>query len=120
MRKINYKKVQMALLMMVLGTTMYVVPAFADSTSAGTMMANLISLMCSMFKYVGGAIFVWAIIQFVLATKRSDADSKADAVQTAVCGIALMGISAIVTGLGVMNNIGGGEINSDVLDGSGS
>lgn len=57
--------------------------------------------MLSMFKYVGAAIFVWAIIQFILATKRSDADSKADAVQTAVCGIALMGIRTVIVGLGI-------------------
>lgn len=55
-------------------------------------------------------IFVWAIIQFVLATKRSDADSKADAVQTAVCGIALMSIALIVNALGI----------GDAIDGSGT
>ena len=78
-------------------------------------MANLISLMCSMFKYVGTAIFVWAIIQFVLATKRSDADSKADAVQTAVCGVALMGIAAIVGNLGI-----GQTPADDILDKGGN
>lgn len=47
---------------------------------------------------------------FVLATKRSDADSKADAVQTAVCGIALMSIALIVNALGI----------GDAIDGSGT
>ena len=89
-RKIDYKRVLWCLAMMVLGTMMFMVPAFAKAPSATKTMTNLISLMCSMFKFVGAAIFVWAIIQFILATKRSDADSKADAVQTAVCGIALM------------------------------
>ena len=108
-RKIDYKRVMVCLAMMALGTIMFVFPAFA-AVSASTTMANLISLMCSMFKYVGAAIFVWAIIQFVLATKRSDADSKADAVQTAVCGIALMSIALIVNALGV----------GDAIDGSGT
>lgn len=100
-RKIDYKRVLWCLAMIVLGTMMFMVPAFAKTISATDTMANLISLMCSMFKYVGAAIFVWAIIQFILATKRSDADSKADAVQTAVCGIALMGIAIIVKNLGI-------------------
>ena len=104
-RKIDYKRVMICLAMMVLGTAMFVLPAFADGAagaSTGTaVMANLIGLMCSMFRYVGTAIFVWAIIQFVLATKRSDADSKADAVQTAVCGIALMSIGIIVQAMGL-------------------
>lgn len=100
-RKIDYKRVLWCLAMIVLGTMMFMVPAFAKTISATDTMANLISLMCSMFKYVGAAIFVWAIIQFILATKRSDADSKADAIQTAVCGIALMGIAIIVKNLGI-------------------
>lgn len=105
-RKIDYKRVMICLAMMVLGTAMFVLPAFADTAAAGSstgtaVMANLIGLMCSMFRYVGTAIFVWAIIQFVLATKRSDADSKADAVQTAVCGIALMSIGIIVQAMGL-------------------
>ena len=108
-RKIDYKRVMVCLAMMALGTIMFVFPAFA-AVSASATMANLISLMCSMFKYVGAAIFVWAIIQFILATKRSDADSKADAVQTAVCGIALMSIALIVNALGI----------EDAIDGSGT
>lgn len=105
-RKIDYKKVAWCLAMMVLGNMMFIMPAFA-AVSASATMNNLISLMCSMFKYVGAAIFVWAIIQFILATKRSDADSKADAVQTAVCGIALMGIALIVNALGIGDAIDG-------------
>ena len=69
-RKIDYKRVMWCLAMMVLGTMMFVMPAFAKTVDASTTMVKLISLMCSMFKYVGAAIFVWAIIQFILATKR--------------------------------------------------
>ncbi len=108
-RNIDYKKVLFALLMMALGTLMFVLPAFADAPSASTVMTNLINLMCSMFKYVGAAVFVWAVIQFILATKRSDADSKSDAVQTAVCGIALMGIAGVVSIMGIGQAIDKGE-----------
>lgn len=104
-RKIDYKKVAWCLAMMALGSMMFIIPAFAapaaGASTGTTVMANLIGLMCSMFRYVGTAIFVWAIIQFVLATKRSDADSKADAVQTAVSGIALMSIGIIVQAMGL-------------------
>lgn len=103
-RKIDYKKVLWCLAMMALGTAMFIIPAFA-AVEAKTVMSSLISLMCSMFKFVGAAIFVWAIIQFILATKRSDADSKADAVQTAVCGIALMAVAAIVKNLGLDGSV---------------
>ena len=116
-RKIDYKKVLWCLAMMALGTAMFIIPAFA-AVEAKSVMSNLISLMCSMFKFVGAAIFVWAIIQFILATKRSDADSKADAVQTAVCGIALMAVAAIVKNIGLDNTVIDTEkINDTRLDG---
>lgn len=116
-RKIDYKKVAICLAMMALGTIMFVLPAFA-AIKAKEVMSNLISLMCSMFKFVGVAIFVWAVIQFILATKRSDADSKADAVQTAVCGVALMAVATIVTKLGLDSAvIDTGKINDTQLDG---
>ena len=116
-RKIDYKKVAICLAMMALGTIMFVLPAFA-AINAKEVMSNLISLMCSMFKFVGVAIFVWAVIQFILATKRSDADSKADAVQTAVCGVALMDVATIVTKLGLDSAvIDTGKINDTQLDG---
>lgn len=116
-RKIDYKKVAICLAMMALGTIMFVLPAFA-AINAKEVMSNLISLMCSMFKFVGVAIFVWAVIQFILATKRSDADSKADAVQTAVCGVALMAVATIVTELGLDSAvIDTGKINDTQLDG---
>lgn len=111
-RKIDYKRVLWCLAMMVLGTMMFAMPAFAKTVNASDTMVKLINLMCSMFKYVGTAIFVWAIIQFILATKRSDADSKADAIQTAVCGIALMGIVLVVNALGIGTAIDSSENNA--------
>ena len=105
----GFKKILVCLSMMMLGSVMFIIPALAAAPNASTTMFNLISLMLSMFKYVGAAIFVWDIIQFILATKRSDADSKADAVQTAVCGIALMGITLVVQGLGIGKAIDQGK-----------
>lgn len=111
------RRVFFALAMMVLGVMMFTFPALA-AVSAPAVMINLISLMCSMFKFVGVAIFVWAIIQFILATKRSDADSKGDAIQTAVCGIALMAIAMVVNSLGLADAIeGGDQIKDNSLDG---
>lgn len=122
-RKIDYKRVLFTLAIAVLGMLMFAMPAMADTIKAPEMMSNLISLMCSMFKYVGAAIFVWAIIQFILATKRSDADSKADAVQTAVCGIALMAVGLIIQSMGIKDAIGGnkaGNIKDDVFETAGT
>lgn len=58
-----------------------------------------INLTCSIFEYIGVAIFVLAIIQFVLATKRSDADAKESAFIAEIWGIALIGIANMVPSL---------------------
>lgn len=111
--KYGFKKILVCFSMMLLGSVMFIIPAFAAAPNANEAMVKLINLMLSMFKYVGAAIFVWAIIQFILATKRSDADSKADAVQTAVCGIAMMSIKTIVVGLGITDAIDGADSFND-------
>lgn len=119
-RCINYKRVLFVLAVAALGTLMFMLPVLADTVSAKTVMGSLISLMCSMFKFVGAGLFVWAVIQFILATKRSDADSKSDAIQTGVCGIALMSVAVIVKSMGIGKAIGGNDeidITDDSLDG---
>ena len=112
-KKINCMKLVICFVMMLLGSVMFIIPAFAAAPNANEAMVKLINLMLSMFKYVGAALFVRAIIQFILATKRSDADSKADAVQTAVCGIAMMSIKTIVVGLGITDAIDGADSFND-------
>ena len=105
----GFKKILVCLSMMLLGSVMFIIPALAAAPNAFATMFYLSSLMLSVFEYLVPAIRVWAIIQFILATKRSDADSKADAVQTAVCGIALMGITLVVQGLGIGKAIDQGK-----------
>lgn len=94
------------------------VPAFAapDTGSAQGAVFSLINIMLSIFRYVGIALFVWGVIQFILATKRSDADSKADAIQTALCGIALIFIGVIVGGMGI-GGFTNDQVNTDMLSG---
>lgn len=111
------RRMTILLLVAVCAVAMLAFPVLAapnngNTPKASEMMGNLISLMCSMFKYVGIALLVWAIIQFILATKRSDADSKADAIQTAVCGIALIGIAGIIGNLKITSE----DINDGALD----
>ena len=96
------------------------IPAIAagggSDPTAQSAVASLINIMLSIFRYVGIALFIWGVIQFVLATKRSDADSKADAIQTALCGIALMSIGVIVGALNI-GGLGNDDVNTHMLDG---
>lgn len=98
-------------------TVQFVFAAATDSNDAASLITNLVSVMISIFKYVGIALIIWGIIQFLLAVKKSDAESKSEAVTTVVVGIALVGLATIVKGMGIA---GLGEVSNDVLDGGAS
>ena len=79
---------------------------YADDTAlkdsnAGKYIAKLILILCDVFRYVGIALFVWGVIQFILAVKRTDAESKSDALQTCLAGVALIAIKTLVLFLGI-------------------
>lgn len=73
-------------------------PALAAS-NAGDILGGVLGIVIAMFKYVGIALVVWGVAQFVLAVKRTDAESKSDAVQTIVCGIALISLKILLGSL---------------------
>ena len=100
--KTKYQKARM-LFMTFYSVFIYAMPVVASETnaSASGAMGNLLGVIATIFRYVGIALFAWGAIQFILATKRSDGDSKADAIQTAMCGIALMLIKTILSKLGL-------------------
>lgn len=77
------------------------------ATDAKTLVSNLVSVMISIFRYVGMAMIAWGIIQFLLAIKKSDSESKSEAVTTAVVGIALVCLATLVKALGIeeLNNV---------------
>ena len=76
----------------------------SDNSNANDYLENMIGILCDIFRYVGIALFVWGSIQFILAIKRTDAESKSDALQTAVVGIALISIKFIINALGIRLN----------------
>lgn len=76
-------------------------PAFASSNaSASSVLKNIVNIITSMMRMIGVLLTIWGVAQFVLAVKRTDAESKSDAMMTIVCGIALIAIKAFVNALG--------------------
>lgn len=72
-----------------------------EASNATTMVTNLLNIMIAIFKYVGFALIVWGITQFLLAVKKSDAESKSEAVTTVIVGIALVSLAVIVNSMGM-------------------
>lgn len=112
----NYGSAALSLAIMSAAATPVFAAPGASSSGAGVAMSNLISIVLSIFRYVGIALFAWGAIQFILATKRSDADSKADAIQTAMCGIALILVKTVIMALGLGDTIT--NLNDTALDAS--
>ncbi len=72
-----------------------------EASNATTMVTNHLNIMIAIFKYVGFALIVWGITQFLLAVKKSDAESKSEAVTTVIVGIALVSLAVIVNSMGM-------------------
>lgn len=72
----------------------------SDTIAPVTNMTNqLMSIMTTIFQYVGILLIVWGVIQFTLSMKRTDAESKSEAIMVILCGIILSAIKFLVTRL---------------------
>lgn len=85
----------MAIGITVMQLSTLMVMAEATVADASTLMGSILGMILAVFRYVGVALIVWGVIQFVLATKRTDAESKSDAIQTIMCGIVLTALKTI-------------------------
>ena len=79
------------------------VPVFASGESYDTaaLFGRLLGIVVSLFRWVGIVLLVWGVCQFLLAIKRSDSESKSDAIQTIVCAVALIVIRTLIDALGL-------------------
>lgn len=77
----------------------------AGDTSVDSLIGTIVGIILTMFRYVGIVLLVWGVAQFVMAMKRSDSESKGDAIQTIIAAIVLIGLKTVVTSLGIVNSI---------------
>ena len=62
---------------------------------------NIVAIILAMFRWVGIVLLVWGVAQFIMAIKRTDAESKSDAIQTIICSIVLISLKSVIEGLGI-------------------
>lgn len=77
----------------------------AGDTSVDSLIGTIVGIILTMFRYVGIVLLVWGVAQFVMAMKRSDSESKGDAIQTIIAAIFLIGLKTVVTSLGIVDSI---------------
>ena len=65
------------------------------------LIGNIVAIILAMFRWVGIVLLVWGVAQFIMAIKRTDAESKSDAIQTIICSIVLISLKSVIEGLGI-------------------
>lgn len=95
--KLNTKKI--ALVTSLSALTLCGTPLAA--ADAGTIVTNAVGQILELVSYVGVILAVWGLVQFFLAVKNEDSDSKARAGMTIVCGAGLVGIRVFINALGI-------------------
>lgn len=71
----------------------------ASTTSSGidlkTLMPKVFGQVTDMALWIGGFLLLWGLVQFGLALRNEDSDSKSRSIMVIVAAIVLMGIKAI-------------------------
>ena len=73
--------------------------AAGSSSSASSLISNIVAIILAMFRWVGVVLLVWGVAQFIMAIKRTDAESKSDAIQTIICAIVLISLKTVIESL---------------------
>lgn len=62
---------------------------------ADALIGNLLGFVTSMARYIGIILLVWGIIQFIMAFRNEDADSKSRSIMVCVMAIVLISVKSI-------------------------
>ena len=73
--------------------------AAGSSSTASSLIGNIVAIILAMFRWVGVVLLVWGVAQFIMAIKRTDAESKSDAIQTIICAIVLISLKTVIESL---------------------
>ena len=93
--------VQTVIMMLLFSAVPILASSDIGNVDAGDLMGKVIGIIIYLFFWVGLCVLIWGIVMFLLALKRQDGESKADAVQPMVAGIALMALRFLVDSLGL-------------------
>lgn len=86
---------------MMSGMATFAAGSSKGSGTASALIGNIVAIILAMFRWVGVVLLVWGVAQFIMAIKRTDAESKSDAIQTIICSIVLISLKTIIDGLGI-------------------
>ena len=75
------------------------VPAAQDAVKTTGYILGVLLKVC---EYIGSAVLLWGIINWVMATKNEDAGSKQKAIMATITGILLFTMRSILTSAGVI------------------
>ena len=66
-----------------------------DDIKLNTLMPKLFKQVTDMTMWIGGFLLLWGLVQFGLALRNEDSDSKSRSIMVIVAAIVVMGIKAI-------------------------
>lgn len=73
------------------------------TTDMGVLVGGIASVILQIFQYIGVLLLIWGVGQLVLAFKNEDADSKSRAMMLILASIALIGLKALLVGVGIIS-----------------
>ena len=82
-----------------LATVASAMPMAVYADKADTLVNEIVSIICKIFRYIGILLLAWSIGMIVLAFKNEDADSKSRGMMLAFVSCVLIAIEPIITAI---------------------
>lgn len=114
MRKFNFRKLIVSLVLAAMIVSMNMTCAFATgfndavqintgSTDAGDLMGRIIGILLTITRYVGVALVIYGVYEVVMSFMQNQPEAKTKGIIMALAGVAMIALKSILAAVGVIS-----------------
>lgn len=112
MRKFNFRKliVSLVLAAMIVSMNMTCAFAFGDSVTitasganAGDLMGKIIGILLTITRYVGVALVIYGVYEVVMSFMQNQPEAKTKGIVMALAGVAMIALKSILAAVGIIS-----------------
>jgi hypothetical protein len=112
MRKFNFRKliVSLVLAAMIVSMNMTCAFAFGDNVTinaggadAGDLMGKIIGILLTITRYVGVALVIYGVYEVVMSFMQNQPEAKTKGIVMALAGVAMIALKSILSATGIIS-----------------
>ena len=115
MRKFNFRKLIVSLVLVAMIVSMNMTCAFAASgfddtvtvtgsgADAGALMGKIIGILLTITRYVGVALVIYGVYEVVMSFMQNQPEAKTKGIIMALAGVVMIALKSILVGIGIIS-----------------